>query len=225
MNESGEDTLIAARTELAPPTDSKNLNFDSYEEFLKTVTSADTSKNQEFLSENLNEIYGTAFCNFVQGLGKEDIKVIFPYFMGTQMELNGKIETQKIVMFTRELLDLPWVWYYCQSNEGPIVVGWTYPEIAFEGGGCECSFDEYARAFRQDFPTAANADLYTSAYSKICKETLNLKDSTVSATVYYFKSNNRVHYRFIMDNIMFSIWKYDGGELNADFWKDFSVVK
>lgn len=181
-----------------------------------------TDEHLKFIEANKKEINGMLYCGLLDKFEKNEIEMAVPCIDEEPLKISNVVEWQNIKIMKRELFELPWIFYYCEYEGDRIVISYTYPELA-GSDKTDFEYEDIAAAFNEDFPTSKNVNMYAKSYSDIVKKELNLKDSTVTATIYYLKNNDRVHYRFVKNNVLYSIWKYEGGEINDNFWKAFSI--
>ena len=208
------------------PDDSRTYSFDNYEELYDALCITDSSEHLTIIEDIKNYDYGDRFSEFVSYLADENSKLMIPFFGNKACSIKGSAEWQKITVFSNELLNAPWIWYYCDYNGTTVVVALTYTEVFNNLNPSEyTSFSRLSNAVNPDFPSPANYEKYTESYSSITEQNLSLdNDKTVSAVVYRSVSTERVSYRFVYDNTVVSVWAYNDPTVTDDeFWASFSL--
>lgn len=211
--------LSPYREEAAP--NKNTYHFASYEDIYEALTNQESALRKDGQESD----YGVNYRNFLAYFSMDDSKIMVPTCNDVLMDIEGTAEWQKITLFTEELHKLPWIWYYCSYNNKTIVVGTTYYDLlGMPETDAPLSFVNILDTIAPNFPSPSNAESYTDAYDSIYERNLILSgNKTTTAVVYDFAESERVHYRFVYDNVIVSMWIYEGGEITDDFWLHFSL--
>lgn len=171
---------------------------------------------------------GRYFNAFVNACREGNAKVPSPVVNGKEVELLDE-EYHQIVLFTSEKFNLPWIWYYCESDGAEFTVelcplGTLIPEAA--------QAESYAKASKLLAPQYPTADTDPAEYAETFK-TISEKDvilangDTVRATVFVYRESvfpNRECWRFLTDGTIVSVWNINGEmKFDDEFWAGFGI--
>ena len=128
-----------------------------------------------------------------------------------------------IIVLTKELYYLPWIWYCVLHNEEDIWVCVTYPEVAgIEGLENQ---DHPVEVIKQIDPyavTTENYQKYENIKSVYLKD-IPLKEQKVSAMITEAKNSKRIWVRFYYKGILVCVFADSPVILSDDFWSGFSL--
>ena len=200
------------------PSYSQNYNFNTYSA-LKNALRNENSQLYNDYDESLGETYKDFLDSFSKG--GEELKV--PMIFGSRAVLKGKTDMQKIALFSSELYNLPWIWYYCDYNGSCVVVCMApLGHLREYGLNTSGDIDYLIDMIAPNSPRPQNKDDFAESIDDIALETLQLESGEVDAYVIKYKEW-RTHYRFVYEDCLFCVWDYSGEELDSDFWNAFSV--
>lgn len=199
----------------------KTYNFTSYDDLCKSLNKRQSSLRQE--SRRID--YGTNYNNYLTVFDYKGSTIKVPTYDNVPMTIEGNAEWHKITLFTEELYGLPWLWFYCKYQDSTIVVCTTYYDLlGISETNKALNFEEILNTIIPDAPSPNNFEKYIASYDSISKQTLTLSGSrTVFAVVFDSATSARVHYRFVYDDMIVSVWMFEGGEISDEFWNHFGL--
>ena len=172
--------------------------------------------------ENI-ERYGKQYLTFKKAMESGKVPLMIPAFNGTPAEIKGAADWQNIMIFTNELYNLPWIWYYCNYNGRCIVVGISYLDYLSQLGIIvPQNVNSFVESIEKNTPNPSNKEKYLDIYNDIYYGTLTTANGEVKTAVYDFKEG-RTHYRFITNGCILSVWDYSGEKIEDEFWKKFTL--
>ena len=221
----------SSMVEYKQPNNVVEYSFKSYKDLYDAMSDSDASSYKILHdAENLsrfNENGQESFVRMIELLDSKRIKLMIPEINESPMKISNDVEWQSITVFSCELHNLPWIWYYCDYQGHRVVIGMTYTDIIDKPGVNECrKYDELLDVIAPEFPNP-NTDLSTSeSYSYIDEIELIINGGEmIPAVVYRFAGEGgRTHYRFLYGNCILSVWSYDGKyKLTEEFFESFSL--
>lgn len=228
-NDSTTDSIQAAEelTMAIPQCDyHPTFHLGSYDEMVEAFDNAEFYKD---LYEE--ERYGKSFKNLCDSMKSGQLELMVPAYKGEIVTIKA-LNDNKVVLFSQEKFNLPWIWYYCEIEGHNIVLEVCYLDV-FDAPHIadEMSYSEISNLLAPLYPTANNsAD--KSSYKSITEKDLELNNfGKTQATIFdYNEDENRINYRFRYDNMLVSIWNWgnDNDEyayINDDFVSNVSFVK
>ena len=196
-------------------------DFESYDELYQSLN----NKQSELRKESRKTDYGTNYNNFLTVVEDKGATIKVPTYDNVPMVIEGNAEWQRITLLTEELYGLPWIWFYCKYQDNTLVVGTTYCDLL--------GISEVDKAWRfegilntaiPNAPSPNNFEKYITSYDSIYEQELVLSgNQMVSAVVFDSATSARVHYRYVYEDIIVTMWLYEGGEIADDFWAHFSL--
>lgn len=187
------------------------IHYDSYEELLDSHTYKAIELNPRFTevlqkptSENYNSFYKR---NMTDGIP-------VPFFGEDRIELRKKEGFHSISLFSKELYELPWIWYYPSVETGEnFYIQITYIPDTISEDKKNGSASKLVKALSQDSPNIDNYE-ESATIERVYECDVVLKDRTVLAMRYEYKKDNRASTFFIYDDLLVIVC----GDM--DVWND-----
>ena len=174
------------------------------------------------------ERFGDWYISFLDEFTKEiPADLMYPYLNGSPMKISGVAEWQQITLFTCELYNLPWIWYYCEYDGKCVVVGVSYLDYLKQFGVAQTEdVIEFISSVAPHSPLPANREQYvnSSGLTDINETELVLADGVRLKALVLEYANGRTYYRFIQNRCILSVWYYDGGKPDDGFWNAFDIM-
>ena len=196
-------------------------DFASYDDLCKSLK----NKQSSLRKDSQQTDYGNNYNNFLTIFDYNGSTIKVPTYDGVPMTIEGNAEWQKITLFTEELYGLPWIWYYCKYQENTIVVGTTYCDLlGLSTTDTVLNFEDILNNVIPDAPSPKNSEKYATSYASIYTQSLILSETkTIPAVVLDSADSARVYYQYIYEDMIVSMWIYEGGKIPSEFWTHFSL--
>lgn len=212
----GSESTLSPSLDDAPDY-SLPYNFDSYSELENAFKNK--SSYEQLHAEKSN--FGTTYQQMIDDLSDNTTHIYIPKFNGTDATLRNQEGFSNISLFTKELYNLPWIWYYCLYNNTDVTVKLTYlSSIEVDAS----STDSCAETLRKISSGAVNIDNFHTFenYKNVTEIELTLADKTVSALKYELKDSEKITVSFVYNDVYVMI-KANASLLTDTFWSDFSL--
>jgi hypothetical protein len=204
-----------------PPSNSLSFFFSSYEELNNALKDGSSQLHEVYIIEEQGRLFIELLDLFAEG----NLSLKIPAYNDVPFELHEKTDWQKITLLSCERYDMPWIRYSCDYGGSCVAVGISYLDClkVYEITPPE-DINLFLDTVAPDSPGSENKK-YRDKYPEICKdtynETLNIKGTNVNAVVLEY--TNGIVYRFVYDDLLVSVWAYDGGSIEQAFWEGFSL--
>lgn len=196
-------------------------SFASYELLHKALCNKDSAEHAILIQEQINcgKVYQDTLASFESG----EIKIAVPCLGGNNMNLRDMDGYSNISLLSRELYDLPWIWYHCVTDEYSLDIKVAYPCVLDNSQiNSAKSYRQVLRLIAPDAPLPENLDKY-DAYSAIYEKEIKLGDgSIVTAMISEMEDSHKVYVMFYQNGKMI-VLRADRALFNDAFWQAFSI--
>ena len=197
--------------------DTVTYSVHTYEQLLNAFSAEPSSEN--IVIQNEKALHGEIYQSFVDHLTNSATLKI-PKINGSNFTLRGQEGYSNISVMTKELYNLPWIWYHCLYESKDVTIKTSYPRLYYNNITEHMNGSEIIRAIS---PTAPNIDNYTNYknYKNVYLSNIALSDKTVSALVYEFADGDTTFSFGYGEILVFVTAKK--AVLSEAFWKSFSL--
>ena len=204
----------------APPQHSC-YDFDSYRDIVRALTKKN-SKKYSILREEQYDC-GTVYQNTLSKFANGDIKVAIPQIDNKAMPIENKEGMSKITLMTKELYDLPWVWYHCVVNNQEVTVRISYLDaVYYVENSQNTTYLQILKSIAPDAPSPENYQNFES-YKTIYEKNIVLKDGvTVTAMISEVKDSSKEYVKFYYDGLLI-VLDGDSEFFSDEFFNSFSI--
>lgn len=206
-----------------PPTSSTTYYYNTYNDIHDALTKSYSKGQKDLRFEN--EQYGKVYQATLDAFELNRIELLVPKFNESEMKLRNKEGFSNITLFTKELYNLPWVWYFCVYNNVDVSVKIAYPSVLNNKDLANAK--SYVDILKVIAPNAPMPSNYQSkdAYKNVYEKDIWLSDSsTVSALVYELNDSKKIYVSFTIDNALVTLYAEDI-VFTDEFWEGFTISK
>ena len=199
-------------------------DFDSYEEIKRALTDTHSVIYSDLKIASAQLSYRDVYRQTLEAYGTKKIKMSVPRFNGNLMKLRNLEGFSNITFFSRELFNLPWIWYDCKVNGSDLRI--KVSNISIIDNKELRAADSYCNALSliaPDAPSPSNYKDYES-YSSIYEKDIVLSGGqTVKAMICELKDSSNIYVMFYKDDVLVIL--YADAELFTDsFWESFDIA-
>ena len=230
----GEVTAApTAEIQLISPPDRVDIEFNSYSELAEAITDSKSSAYGELHGEAYRgrelEALGESYLSFIDKLESRKLVFPVPLFDGEAAKLNPGIYDQNIYFISKDLFNLPSIWYRVEHDGVKATIEVMPLSIVdkLELNGNE-TYSDIAKKFNPSCITEDTPkEQYSEHYKAVTAYELELANAKKVWATVYFSHNGRTRYRFLYGDFIVSVWKWvtpeDPEELTDEFFKSFSL--
>ena len=214
-----DDACIEIQT--PPYTDS--YEFNSYKELSEGLIQPDSFLKRDIAKDR--DKYGGIYEKTITLFEKKAVDLWVPSYGGKLCTLRDAEGFNNITVFTVELYNLPWIWYFCKVQDKSFRVQIAYTcvldSVKLDSARTYC---EVLSVIAPDAPQPANYKEYKS-YQKIYEKDLSLSNGKkLTAMVSEVKDSDTVYVMFKYDGLLVCITA-DFRILSDSFWSKFDLVR
>lgn len=230
----GEVTAApTAEIQLISPQDKVEAGFNSYGELVEAITDSKSSAYGELHGEAYRgretEALGESYLSFIDKLESGEFISPVPQFDGETAKLNPGIYDQSIYFVSKDLFNLPSIWYRVEHNGVKATIEVLPLSIVGkpELNGNE-TYSDIAKKFNPSYITEDTPkEQYNEHYKEVSANELELSNGRKVWATVYVSHNGRIRYEFLYDDFIVRVWKWvtpeDPEELTDEFFKSFSL--
>ena len=212
-----------AYIEIQTPSYTESYGFNSYKELAEALLQPDSFLKRDIAKDR--DSYGGIYEKTITLFEKKAVDLWVPSYGNNLCTLRNTEGFSNITVFTAELYNLPWIWYFCKVQDKSFRVQIAYTcvldSVKLDSARTYC---EVLSVIAPDAPQPANYKKYKS-YKKIYEKDLSLSNGKkLTAMVSEVKDRDSVYVMFKHDGLLVCITA-DSWILSDSFWREFDLVK
>ena len=194
---------------------------DAYFILAYVTHQGDDGKTYNSIMEAKEE-YGSICADTVEALRNRELKMAVPFIDGRRMETEGQ---DPIIFMTKELFNLPWMWYMCTVDGISLTVKICFVSVLKNAKiDAAKSFLEVQKLVAPNAPTPDNYKEYDySNYSLVYEKDLTTADGAAVKVLIMQNADGRVYLHMLQNGMLITLYGDDKTVVNEDLIKRFEV--
>ena len=204
------------------PFEEKTYHFDSYESLYDAIVHPQKTQIGQLMYQESND-YGRKYASMLQAFHKNTIDLLIPEYKNEPASLTNDKGLPPISFFTKELYNLPWIWYRCSIGHENYYVKITYPSVlSLMLPENAQTYLEVISALFPNSPMPNNYEKFES-YSAVYEKELTIADKKITSLVLELNESDMVYVQLYI-NDTFIVLCGNKQLFTNDFFSSFNIV-